>query len=70
MGQASTTKAIEAELKPVYLAGTMAFMFESRFVVRPTEYAISAPHRQTDYESVWGDFAKAALPAEGGVVSR
>lgn len=60
--QASTTRAIEAELKPVKLDGTMAFMFETRLVVRPTRYAMDAPHRQPDYEAVWSDFVKAEVP--------
>ena len=46
-------KASHAQLKPQYLANTLAFMFESRYVFRPTEAALSASFRQTNYVDVW-----------------
>mgnify|MGYP003510086729 CR=1 FL=1 len=39
--------------KPDYVTGTMAFMFESRAVIRPTEQALAAGHRQRDYQQCW-----------------
>ena len=36
----------------------MAFMFESRWVLRPTRWASETPLHQLDYDEVWSDFAK------------
>ena len=60
--QASYEKAVAADLKPVKIEGTMAFMFETNHVVRPTAWAASAPTMQLDYDEVWTGFAKAGLP--------
>ncbi len=56
----SWRKASEAELKPVKIEGTMAFMVESCWPYRPTAYALS--HAQPDYDEAWADFPKAQLP--------
>ncbi len=60
--QASYDKAVAADLKPVKIDGTMAFMFETRHVVRPTEWAMTSPTMQLDYDDVWTGFPKAQLP--------
>ena len=60
--RAAWEKAVAAELKPVKIDGTMAFMFESRWVVRPTRWARETPLAQLDYDAVWNDFPKASLP--------
>ena len=39
--------------KPNYIQDTMAFMFESRGVIRPTQQALDAGHRQRDYQACW-----------------
>ncbi len=39
--------------KPSYIKDTMAFMFESRGVIRPTQQALDAGHRQRDYQACW-----------------
>ncbi|MBO6785087.1 MAG: homogentisate 1,2-dioxygenase, partial [Alphaproteobacteria bacterium] len=46
-------KASNAELKPEKIDGTMAFMFETRYIVRPTEFAMQTPLRQSDYQDCW-----------------
>ncbi|QYF87097.1 homogentisate 1,2-dioxygenase [Brevundimonas sp. PAMC22021] len=56
--QASYDKAIRAELKPHRIADTMAFMFESRMVIRPTDWAMETPTMQLDYDDVWSNFEK------------
>lgn len=61
--QASYEKAIAATLAPHRIADTMAFMFETRHIIRPTVWATSAPTMQLDYDDVWRGFAKAILPA-------
>jgi homogentisate 1,2-dioxygenase len=58
--QASFAKASSAELKPHYLADTLAFMFESRYVFAPTARALELA--QTDYDAVWNGFVKANIP--------
>jgi len=54
----SYERASRAELEPVKLEGTLAFMWESRYVLRPTRFALAAPELQPDYESVWDGFRK------------
>jgi len=46
-------KMSEADLKPVKIDGTMAFMFETRFVIRPTAFAMSCAELQSDYWECW-----------------
>jgi len=56
----SWRKASNAELKPVKIEGTMAFMVESCWPYRPTRYALD--RAQPDYDQAWSDFPKARLP--------
>jgi len=60
--KASYDAAIAADLKPHKIDHTMAFMFESRNVIRPTRFAIETPLVQSDYDDCWSDFKKAELP--------
>nr|WP_174274394.1 homogentisate 1,2-dioxygenase [Sphingomonas bacterium] len=60
--RASYDKAIAADPAPVRIADTMAFMVESRNVLRPTRWAAETPLRQPDYDGVWSGFEKARLP--------
>ena len=50
--------ASNAPLVPVKLANTMAFMFESRFPQRVTEYAATSPILQPDYFQCWTGLKK------------
>jgi homogentisate 1,2-dioxygenase len=50
--------ASAAELQPKYLGETLAFMFESRHVLRPTRFALETPARQHDYNECWQDLPK------------
>ena len=59
--RASYEKAIAAHLQPVKIDGTMAFMFESRAVVVPTEWAMTTPSKQLDYDQSWAGFTKAKV---------
>jgi homogentisate 1,2-dioxygenase len=56
--RASFDAASTAELKPVYWGLGLAFMFETRFVLRPTRFALETPALQKDYDSVWAGFEK------------
>ncbi|HEX8288289.1 MAG TPA: homogentisate 1,2-dioxygenase [Pyrinomonadaceae bacterium] len=51
-------KASNAELKPQKLEGTMAFMFESRYIIRPTKYAMETSELQHEYFEVWQKLKK------------
>lgn len=53
---ASHRQATDADLKPHKIDNTMAFMFESRFVFRPTRFAMEAPQLQADYDNCWTGF--------------
>jgi homogentisate 1,2-dioxygenase len=53
-------RASEAELKPVKLSGTMAFMIESCWPFEVTAEALG--RAQPDYDAAWADFPKARLP--------
>lgn len=59
--KASYDKAVAAELKPHRIDNTMAFMFESRWVLRPTTWAMDSTTRQADYSACWDGFEKAIL---------
>jgi homogentisate 1,2-dioxygenase len=51
-------RATAAELKPVYLKDTLAFMFETQFVVRPTRFAMETKIRQQEYYECWQGLKK------------
>jgi homogentisate 1,2-dioxygenase len=53
---ATWDKATHGELKPHKQEDTLAFMWESRYVFRPTRFAMAAKERQADYDSVWNGF--------------
>jgi homogentisate 1,2-dioxygenase len=57
---ASWKGASEADLKPVKIEGTMAFMLESCWPYLPTRFALD--RAQPDYDQAWADFPKARLP--------
>jgi homogentisate 1,2-dioxygenase len=48
--------------KPDYIDGTMAFMFETRSVIRPTRQALDAAHRQRDYQACWAGLRHFVAP--------
>jgi len=52
---ATFERAISADTsKPAHIENTMAFMFESRTVIRPTRYALEGrPPLQADYADCW-----------------
>jgi homogentisate 1,2-dioxygenase len=51
-------RASVVELKPQYLGDTLAFMFETRWVLHPTRFALEAPELQGDYADCWKDLPK------------
>ena len=55
---ASFERASAAQLKPHKIEGGLAFMWESRYVFRPTRFALSARELQKDYDAVWSGFKR------------
>jgi homogentisate 1,2-dioxygenase len=55
---ATFEKASSAELVPQYLGGTLAFMFETRYVFQVTGHALAAPELQKDYDACWSGFKR------------
>jgi homogentisate 1,2-dioxygenase len=58
-------KASREALGPVKQDNTLAFMWESRYVFRPSEFALRAPQLQPDYEDSWRGFATPFLARAG-----
>ncbi len=59
-------KASNADLsKPDVIGDTMAFMFETRAVIRPTRQALDAAHRQRDYQQCWAGLTSRFTPPAG-----
>jgi homogentisate 1,2-dioxygenase len=44
--------------RPEHLSATMAFMFETRTVIRPTRFALESPLLQRDYAQCWQDLPR------------
>ncbi|MEO8572676.1 MAG: homogentisate 1,2-dioxygenase [Pyrinomonadaceae bacterium] len=51
-------KASDATLAPQKLSGTLAFMFESRYIIRPTKFAMDCAELQHEYSEVWQGLKK------------
>jgi len=49
----STRHAMATELAPHKLDNTLAFMFETRQVLRPTHFALETPTLQRNYDACW-----------------
>ena len=56
----SWKKASAADLKPGKIENTLAFMVETCWPYRPTQFALD--RSQPDYDSAWAGFPKAKLP--------
>ncbi len=50
--------ATKADLKPVKLDDTMAFMFETRYPIRLTDWAANSPQMQHGYSTCWDGLEK------------
>lgn len=51
-------KASQTKLKPERYENTLAFMFESRYPIAPTEYALHTSLRQKNYLDCWKGLKK------------
>lgn len=50
--------------QPQQISDTMAFMFETRTVIRPTRFALESPQLQGDYAQCWQGLRKNFNPAQ------
>ncbi|HEX8253870.1 MAG TPA: homogentisate 1,2-dioxygenase [Thermoanaerobaculia bacterium] len=50
--------ASSSKLEPRFLGDTLAFMFESRLIIRPTRFALKTPLLQRDYWRCWNGLRK------------
>ena len=60
--RAAYEHASTVELKPVKLTNTLAFMFETRFPQRVTNFAATTPSLQPDYADCWAGLKKTFDP--------
>jgi homogentisate 1,2-dioxygenase len=51
-------KATNADLQPQKLSDTLAFMFESRYIIKPTKFALESDSLQKDYYKCWQGLEK------------
>ena len=56
--RATFDRASNAELAPHKIVDTLAFMFETRLVIRPTQFALNSEALQRDYDECWAGFAR------------
>jgi homogentisate 1,2-dioxygenase len=54
----SYERAVNAELTPQYLDNTLAFMFETQLVIRPTRFAMETAILQHEYYECWQGLKK------------
>jgi len=63
--RATYEAAVAEPMEPRKIEGTLAFMFETRRVFRPTRAAMECPSKQPDYDDVWAGFDRAPLGEVG-----
>jgi homogentisate 1,2-dioxygenase len=52
---ATFDKASEAVLKPEFFDKGLAFMFETSYMLKLSEWSLYGPHREADYHECWAD---------------
>jgi homogentisate 1,2-dioxygenase len=56
--RATFERAVASELRPQKIEDTLAFMFETRLVIRPTRFALETEALQSNYDDCWAGFEK------------
>jgi len=56
--------ASTAVLKPEHFEGGLAFMFETTYILKVSEWALSSPHREKDYHTCWDGMPKMFDPTD------
>ena len=62
----SYAAAVAAELGPRKITDTLAFMFETRWILNPTRAAMEDGTLQSDYDGCWSGLKKVSLPSSSG----
>ena len=52
---------LQTDQGPQRISGTLAFMFESRWIIDPTAHALRSPLLQTGYDNCWSGMRKAMI---------
>ncbi|HWB48461.1 MAG TPA: homogentisate 1,2-dioxygenase [Stellaceae bacterium] len=60
--RATFERATAADLAPQKIAGTLAFMFETRLAIRPTQFALTTEALQRDYDACWSGLERRFRP--------
>ncbi len=60
--RATHDRAVAADLVPHRIDATLAFMFETRFVLQTTASAMACPALQPDYTECWNGLARRFIP--------
>jgi homogentisate 1,2-dioxygenase len=55
---ATWARASSQALEPHKIRDTMAFLLETRWVLKPTRHALDGPELQRDYDAAWSGFPK------------
>ncbi len=63
-------RASRAELEPVKITDTLAFMFETRLPIRPTAFAMQSAALQRDHDQCWASFEPQFRGGSGSAGSR
>lgn len=66
---ASYSKAMDAELKPHFFDGGLAFMFETKYTLKLTSWAASSENRDVDYHKTWSSLPRRFDPFNKGTSS-
>jgi len=62
---ATYEKAVRADTsRPVHVTDTMAFMFETRALIRPTRFALDCPQLQRGYQRAWTQLRRNFTPTD------
>ena len=57
--------ATRAALQPFKVESGLAFMFETRLVIRPTQFALTSEALQRDYDVAWEGLKAVSAPSDG-----
>jgi homogentisate 1,2-dioxygenase len=62
--EATFEKASNADLKPQYFDGGLAFMFESVYFLNVAKSALECPERELEYQHCWQSLQKHFSPPD------
>ena len=63
------SKAMAADLKPHFFDGGLAFMFETKYTVRLTDWSANADNIDRDYYKTWASLPRRFDPSNRGTTA-